>query len=101
MQAPAHSLKYTQHAIKRAFDASVEELFDEFDGVPVASGSIGQVYRAMLSAKGARNTGIDAGAHMLHGMEKNLPHLDRPLGRAQCLYRVQRMNYCFVEGRDK
>lgn len=67
MQAPAHGLKFTQHVIKRAFDASVEELFDEFDGVPVASGSIGQVYRAMLSEKGARNTGIDAGVNLVSG----------------------------------
>lgn len=54
-------MKFTQHAIQRAFDASVEDLFDEFENIPVASGSIGQVYRAKLSAKGARNTGIDAG----------------------------------------
>ena len=39
----------------------VEELFDDFEDAPVASGSIGQVYRARLSAQGARNTGIDAG----------------------------------------
>lgn len=63
MQAPAHGLKFTRHAIQRAFDASVEDLFEEFDAVPVASGSIGQVYRAMLSDKGARNTGIDPGAY--------------------------------------
>ncbi|EIE27087.1 ABC1-domain-containing protein [Coccomyxa subellipsoidea C-169] len=61
VQAPAHGLKFTRHAIQRAFDASVEDLFEEFDAVPVASGSIGQVYRAMLSDKGARNTGIDPG----------------------------------------
>ena len=40
----------------------MEELFEEFEEVPVASGSIGQVYQAKLSAKGARNTGIDPGA---------------------------------------
>ena len=39
----------------------MEELFEEFEEVPVASGSIGQVYQAKLSAKGARNTGIDPG----------------------------------------
>ena len=62
MQAPAHSLKFTRSAIKQAFGASVEELFEEFEEVPVASGSIGQVYQAKLSAKGARNTGIDPGS---------------------------------------
>ncbi|CAL8470433.1 g9975 [Coccomyxa elongata] len=60
-QAPAHGLSFTRHTIQRAFDASVDDLFDEFENIPVASGSIGQVYRAKLSAKGARNTGIDAG----------------------------------------
>jgi hypothetical protein len=60
-QAPAHSLKFTREVIKQAFGASVEELFDEFEEVPVASGSIGQVYKAKLTPKGARNTGIDPG----------------------------------------
>jgi aarF domain-containing kinase len=55
-------MKFTRKTIRQAFDASIEELFDEFEEVPVASGSIGQVYRARLSAQGARNTGIDAGA---------------------------------------
>ena len=49
--------------IRQALGASVEELFEEFEEVPVASGSIGQVYQAKLSVKGARNTGIDPGSH--------------------------------------
>lgn len=49
--------------IRQALGASVEELFEEFEEVPVASGSIGQVYQAKLSPKGARNTGIDPGSH--------------------------------------
>ena len=63
LQAPAHSLKFTRAVIRQALGASVEELFEEFEEVPVASGSIGQVYQAKLSAKGARNTGIDPGSH--------------------------------------
>ena len=62
-QAPAHSLKFTRAVIRQALGASVEELFEEFEEVPVASGSIGQVYQAKLSPKGARNTGIDPGSH--------------------------------------
>ena len=62
MQAPAHSLGYTVAAVERAFGAPAAELFDEFPDEPVASGSIGQVYKARLSAMGARNTGIDPGA---------------------------------------
>ena len=64
-QAPAHSLKFTRSAIEQALGASVEELFEEFEEQPVASGSIGQVYQAKLSAKGARNTGIDPGGWRL------------------------------------
>lgn len=60
-KAPAHSLKHTRSAVLRSLGASVEDLFDEFEERPVASGSIGQVHRARLSAKGARNTGIEAG----------------------------------------
>ena len=63
-QAPTHSLRFTKRAIAQAFDATVEELFDDFEATPLASGSIGQVYRARLSEKGARNTGIDAGGEV-------------------------------------
>ena len=59
--APVHALALTQDAIQGAFGAAYDELFDEFPAEPIASGSIGQVYRARLSAKGARHTGIDPG----------------------------------------
>ena len=65
LQASAHGLKFTRNVIKQAFGASVEELFEEFEEVPVASGSIGQVYQAKLSPKGARNTGVDPGTYSI------------------------------------
>ena len=50
-----------QAAIERVFGVPFHLLFESFEPEPVASGSIGQVYRARLTPKGARNTGIDAG----------------------------------------
>ncbi len=42
-QAPAHGWDYTRKAVAAAFGLSVEELFDEVEAKPLASGSIGQV----------------------------------------------------------
>ena len=60
-QAPVHSLHFTQTAIRRAFGASVTDLFEGFEAEPIASGSIAQVYRARLSHRGALHTGLDEG----------------------------------------
>ncbi|KAL0040620.1 hypothetical protein WJX77_012568 [Trebouxia sp. C0004] len=60
-QAPVHSLHFTRSAIAQAFPGSVDELFEQFDEQPVASGSIAQVYKARLSRKGALHTGMLAG----------------------------------------
>lgn len=59
--APQHSLHFTQAAIRQAFAAGTDDLFQQFEERPVASGSIAQVYRARLSQKGALHTGMDAG----------------------------------------
>ncbi|KAL0049468.1 hypothetical protein WJX82_003073 [Trebouxia sp. C0006] len=60
-QAPMHSLQFTKSAIAEAFPGSVDELFQQFDEQPVASGSMAQVYKARLSHKGALHTGMHAG----------------------------------------
>ena len=60
-QAPVHSLHFTKAAMAEAFPGGVNDLFEQFDEQPVASGSIAQVYKARLSQKGARHTGMDAG----------------------------------------
>lgn len=39
------------------------ELFESIETKPVASGSIGQIHRAVLSAKGAAMTGEPPGQH--------------------------------------
>ena len=48
--------------MRRYFGFGVVDLFAEFDREPVASGSIGQIHRAALSATGARLTGMTPGA---------------------------------------
>ncbi|KAK9788286.1 hypothetical protein WJX73_008757 [Symbiochloris irregularis] len=60
-RAPVHSLQYTRKAIQQALGAPLENFFDDFEGEPIASGSIGQVHRARLSVRGAKSTGIEPG----------------------------------------
>lgn len=59
--APSHDLAHTESEIEDSFGFRVEDLFDEFEGEPVASGSIGQIHRCALSDVGARLTGVDRG----------------------------------------
>lgn len=60
-QAPVHRFRHTQQAVEEAFGLSVSDLFLVLDKEPVASGSIGQIHRAVLSQMGAIMTGCDAG----------------------------------------
>ncbi|KAF2305079.1 hypothetical protein GH714_001639 [Hevea brasiliensis] len=47
-KAPEHSFAYTRKTIERAFGRKLTEIFEGFEEVPVASGSIAQVHRASL-----------------------------------------------------
>ncbi|KAJ6364091.1 hypothetical protein OIU76_029101 [Salix suchowensis] len=47
-KAPEHSFAYTKKTIERAFGRKLSEIFEGFEEVPVASGSIAQVHRASL-----------------------------------------------------
>lgn len=47
-KAPEHSFSYTKKTIERAFGRKISEIFENFEELPVASGSIAQVYRATL-----------------------------------------------------
>ncbi|GMH33191.1 hypothetical protein BSKO_01025 [Bryopsis sp. KO-2023] len=62
--APAHSFAVSDKAIRTAFDMSIADLFIEFDKEPLASGSIGQVHRAVLSDLGAAVTGVPKGTQV-------------------------------------
>ncbi|RMZ56252.1 hypothetical protein APUTEX25_002442, partial [Auxenochlorella protothecoides] len=59
--APAHAPSVTAAAVAAAFGFGVGDLFYSFEDAPVASGSIGQIHRAQLSALGARLTGMAEG----------------------------------------
>ncbi|KAL4241795.1 protein kinase superfamily protein [Abortiporus biennis] len=44
----AHPLNYTKKVMERIFQRPFEEIFEEFDGEPIGTGAIAQVYRATL-----------------------------------------------------
>lgn len=50
-KAPEHSFHYTKKTIEKAFGRKVNDIFDDFEEVPVASGSIAQIHRAKLKYK--------------------------------------------------
>lgn len=47
-KAPEHSFSYTKKTIESAFGRKISEIFENFEELPVASGSIAQVHRASL-----------------------------------------------------
>ena len=60
--APAHPRRLTVAEVRSAFGVeSLDELFEGFPEQPLASGSIGQVYRARLSASGAARARLPPG----------------------------------------
>ncbi|WJX52270.1 hypothetical protein P8452_38400 [Trifolium repens] len=50
-KAPGHSFSYTKKTVERAFGRKISEIFENFEELPVASGSIAQVYRASLKSR--------------------------------------------------
>lgn len=51
--APSHPVEVSRRMLKQHLGKEVEELFDEFQEEPIASGSVGQVHRARLRAEHA------------------------------------------------
>ena len=49
-----HTMSHTRREIKASFGADLEDIFDDFDPVPIASGSIAQVHSARLKSNGAK-----------------------------------------------
>lgn len=56
----SHSAAATRAAIERAFGKSIDELFSEFDDVPIASGAVAQVHRARM------RDGLEVAIKVLH-----------------------------------
>lgn len=56
--APVHDIKYSRQMVKESFGYELDDIFDEFDEVPVASGTVAQVHRARLREKYAREANI-------------------------------------------
>jgi predicted unusual protein kinase regulating ubiquinone biosynthesis (AarF/ABC1/UbiB family) len=50
-KAPTHSFETTREYFRKSYGREIEDIFDEFDPVPVASGSVSQVYRAKYKGK--------------------------------------------------
>lgn len=61
-KAPAHKFKHTRKAIETAFGGQLSDFFESLDEEPVASGSIGQIHRAVLNESGAMLTGFPPGS---------------------------------------
>eukprot|EP00201_Polytomella_parva_P013490 CAMPEP_0175061018 /NCGR_PEP_ID=MMETSP0052_2-20121109/13355_1 /TAXON_ID=51329 ORGANISM="Polytomella parva, Strain SAG 63-3" /NCGR_SAMPLE_ID=MMETSP0052_2 /ASSEMBLY_ACC=CAM_ASM_000194 /LENGTH=425 /DNA_ID=CAMNT_0016326833 /DNA_START=703 /DNA_END=1980 /DNA_ORIENTATION=- len=55
--APAHPGSVSRSIVEAAFQKPIDRIFDEFQEFPVASGSIAQIHRAVISKEGARLTG--------------------------------------------
>ena len=47
-KAPEHSYEHTKITIEKAFGRKISDIFESFEAIPVASGSIAQVHRATL-----------------------------------------------------
>ncbi|KAI9653496.1 MAG: hypothetical protein M1829_001289 [Trizodia sp. TS-e1964] len=69
--APAHSLAVTKRTIGQAFNGrSFEDIFEEFDEVPLGVGAIAQVYKAKLRADLTTPGELEAA----FGQPRNLRH---------------------------
>lgn len=50
-KAPEHSFAYTKRSVEEAFGRKISDLFEKFEEIPVASGSIAQVHRASMKTR--------------------------------------------------
>jgi len=49
--SPVHSYEFTKLQIEKEFHATIDEIFEEFNPIPLASGSIAQVYKGRLNGE--------------------------------------------------
>ena len=50
-KAPTHSFETTQEYFEKNYGRNIEDIFEEFDPEPIASGSVSQVYSAKYKGK--------------------------------------------------
>lgn len=49
--APTHSFETTKKYFRDAYGKNIEDIFENFEEKPIASGSVSQVYRAQYKGK--------------------------------------------------
>lgn len=74
--APKHGFGYTKAIVEKSLNMPLHVLFDEFEEAPIASGSIAQVHRAILSEEGARRA-LSGKASTSSGFLDNIVASDR------------------------
>ena len=76
-EAPMHSAAETRAEIRQSFGCDVEDLFDEFDWEPIASGTIAQVHKARLKPEHALANGrVDVAVKVRHPGVINETYVD-------------------------
>lgn len=76
--APSHSFEHTRRTVETAFGLPLDQLFEEFEEAPVASGSIAQVHRAVLTPLASQMAQRVGGYSLLGGI---IPLPSRPSKR--------------------
>lgn len=69
--APSHSISWTKQVLLEDFGIPMEEIFSEFDDIPIGSGSIAQVHKATL-----RSTKEQVAVKIVHPNAQELLSLD-------------------------
>ena len=85
--APTHEFHLTRDQIRESFGMEVEEIFEKMDRMPVASGCVGQVYRARLKPEYALASGDrDVAVKVRHPAVRLI--MMSFLSSAQCVYNM-------------
>jgi predicted unusual protein kinase regulating ubiquinone biosynthesis (AarF/ABC1/UbiB family) len=108
--APAHSYAETRRIIRESFGLSIEDLFESFDEMPVASGSVAQVHRATLRPhQSPSGEAIEVAVKVLHPstldqtfidiqiitwVMKRLPVLTAPMSGRDMARNISRQTDC-------
>ncbi|KAH6605903.1 ABC1 family protein [Trichoderma cornu-damae] len=73
--APAHSMRITRETVEAAFDGrSFEDIFDEFNEIPLGVGAIAQVYKAKLKPDLAAPQNLNTISKEPRPLSQNVKH---------------------------